>query len=128
MRLDRNPGGAGEWRGGLGVETRIRVLQDTEFALRSDRVKLPPCGREGGEDGLSGDQYAIETDGTRRPLPAKGANLRLAANETLVLTTSRGGGLGSPADRDPKALAEDVAEGFVSADAASARYGAERVS
>jgi len=123
QRLLCDSGGAGKWRGGLGVETRIRVLQDTEFALRSDRVKRPPCGREGGDDGLAGDQYAIEVDGATRPLPAKGANLRLAANETLVLTTSGGGGLGDPHDRDRERVAADVAEGFVSERAASERYG-----
>lgn len=116
-------GGAGEWRGGLGVETRVRVLQDTEFALRSDRVKRPPCGRQGGADGVAGTQYAIELDGTQRPLPPKGANLRLAAGETLVLTTSGGGGLGDPRARKPEALAQDVAEGFVSEAEAASAYG-----
>jgi len=124
QRLLCDSGGAGKWRGGLGVETRIRVLKDTEFALRSDRVKLPPCGREGGDDGLPGTQYAIETDGAIRPLPAKGANLRLAAGEILVLTTSGGGGLGNPQDRDRERVAADVAEGFVSERAALDRYGA----
>lgn len=124
QRLLPDSGGAGRWRGGLGVETRIRVLQDTEFALRSDRVLLPPKGREGGADGTSGTQFVQEADGGERPLPPKGANLRLAANETLVLTTSGGGGLGPPADRAREAIAKDVAEGFVSATEARARYGA----
>ena len=124
QRLLPDSGGAGQWRGGLGVETRIHVLQDTEFALRSDRVVLPPKGREGGEDGVPGTQYVREEGGGQRPLPPKGANLRLAANETLVLTTSGGGGLGSPAERAPDAVAEDLAEGFVSETEARERYGA----
>ena len=124
QRLLPDSGGAGQWRGGLGVETRIRVLQDTEFALRSDRVLLPPKGREGGADGTSGTQFVREADGGERPLPSKGANLRLAANETLVLTTSGGGGLGPPADRAREAIAKDVAEGLVSEEEARARYGA----
>lgn len=124
QRLLPDSGGAGQWRGGLGVETRIRVLQDTEFALRSDRVLLPPKGREGGADGTSGTQFVREADGGERPLPSKGANLRLAANETLVLTTSGGGGLGPPVDRAREAIAKDVAEGLVSEEEARARYGA----
>ncbi|HIE62392.1 MAG TPA: hydantoinase B/oxoprolinase family protein, partial [Microbacterium sp.] len=115
-------GGAGKWRGGLGVETRIRALSETEFAMRNERVKRPPCGREGGHDGLAGDQYAIEVDGGIRPLPPKAANLRLAAGETLVLTTSGGGGLGDPSERDPERVAEDVAEGLVSERAALEHY------
>ena len=128
QRLLPDSGGAGRWRGGLGVETRIRALQETEFAMRNDRVKRPPCGREGGDDGLAGDQYVIERDGGRRPLPPKAANLRLAAGETLVLTTSGGGGLGEPRERDRERVREDIAEGFVSEEAAVGRYGAEGIS
>lgn len=128
QRLLPDSGGAGEWRGGLGVETRIRALQETEFAMRNDRVKRPPCGREGGDDGLAGDQYVIECDGGRRPLPPKAANLRLAAGETLVLTTSGGGGLGDPRERDRASVAADVAEGLVSERAAAERYGAGSLS
>lgn len=122
QRLLPDSGGAGQWRGGLGVETRIRLLQDTEFALRCERVVLPPRGREGGQDGLPGTQFVVQRDGDERLLPPKGANLRLAAGETLVLTTSGGGGLGRPADRDAASVAEDVAEGFVSRDGARADY------
>lgn len=123
QRLLPDSGGAGQWRGGLGVETRIRMLQETEFALRSDRVKRPPCGREGGDEGLAGEQFVIEVEGGHRPLPPKAANLRLAAGETLVLSTSGGGGLGRPLDRDRSAVAADVAEGFVSKEKAASRYG-----
>jgi len=123
QRLLPDSGGAGEWRGGLGVDTRIRVLQDTEFALRCERVVLPPKGREGGADGLPGTQFVIEADGEKRRLPPKGANLRLAAGETLVLTTSGGGGLGAASDRARSAVEDDVAEGFVTETAARERYG-----
>lgn len=123
QRLLPDSGGAGQWRGGLGVETRIRVLQDTEFALRSDRVLLPPKGRDGGDDGTPGTQYVVEERGGERPLSPKGANLRLAANETLVLTTSGGGGLGPPADRSRDSVAKDVAEGLVSERGARTQYG-----
>lgn len=123
QRLLPDSGGAGQWRSGLGVETRIRVLQETELAVRSERVLLPPKGREGGEDGTAGMQYVIEEGGGERPLPAKGANLRMAANEVLVLTTSGGGGLGKPGDRAAEAIAHDVEEGFVSAEEAEAHYG-----
>lgn len=125
QRLLPDSGGAGRWRGGLGVETRIRVLQDAELAVRNDRVVLPPCGREGGRDGLAGEQYVIGVDGATRPLPAKAANLRLAADECFVLTTSGGGGLGPPAERDRERVLEDLAEGFVTPQTAAAVYGVE---
>jgi N-methylhydantoinase B len=122
QRLLPDSGGAGRFRGGLGVETRIRLLQDTEFAIRSDRVKRPPVGRDGGAPGRPGDQYALTPEGTRRDLPPKGANLRLAAGETLVITSSGGGGLGDPRARERDRVARDLAEGLVTAEAASASY------
>ena len=123
VRLLPDSGGAGQWRGGLGVGTRIEVLADSELALRSERVALPPCGREGGADGQAGDQFIEQVDGTRRELPAKGANLPLAAGERFVLTTSGGGGLGDPSARTRDQLQKDVEEGFVTENAASALYG-----
>ncbi len=124
QRLVPDSGGAGRWRGGLGVETRIRLLDDAELALRSERVRFAPRGSEGGADGRPGSQHAQAADGALRALPAKVANLRLARGETFVLTTSGGGGLGDPRARDAAALARDVAEGHVSAEAAERLYGA----
>jgi N-methylhydantoinase B len=125
QKLIPDSGGPGRWRGGLGVETRIKLLADAEFAIRAERVRLPPRGREGGGDGRPGDQFALESNGTRRDLPAKSANQRLFEGETVVVTTSGGGGLGKPAERDPESLAADLAEGFVSPEAARNDYGVE---
>ncbi|MAG30250.1 MAG: 5-oxoprolinase [Deltaproteobacteria bacterium] len=123
QRLLPDSGGAGRWRGGLGLETHVRVLTDAELAMRNERVLLPPCGRGGGKDGQAGEQGVIAADGDFRALPPKAANLRLAAGETFVMSTSGGGGLGDPRDRDRDCVLEDVAEGLVSAEAARAVYG-----
>ena len=121
-------GGRGRWRGGLGVETRIRVLADAELALRSERVRLPPCGRQGGEDGVAGEQLVLCPDGSTRPLRAKAANQPMAKGEVLILKTSGGGGLGDPRERDPAALAADLDEGLVTPEAARRAYGARQPS
>lgn len=124
QRLVTDSGGAGRWRGGLGVETRIRLLADTDVAVRNERVKRPPVGRDGGAAGRAGEQYALRPDGTRRELPAKIANERLERGDVFVLTTSGGGGLGDPRERDPAAVAHDIAEQYVSPEAAALLYGA----
>jgi N-methylhydantoinase B len=123
QRLIADSGGAGRLRGGLGVETRIALLDDAELSLRAERVRRPPRGRAGGDNGLAGSQRVEAPDGGARPVPAKVANFRLARGETFVLTTSGGGGLGEPRERDADAVARDVAEGYVSAAAARERYG-----
>ena len=108
-------GGAGRYRGGLGVETRIRVLTDCELAVRSERVRHAPRGRDGGLPGRAGEQFAITPEGERRPLLAKAANQPLHAGETFVLRTSGGGGLGRPEERALEAIRADIAEGHVTA-------------
>ena len=115
-------GGPGRWRGGLGVETRIRVLEDCELAVRSERVRFPPRGRDGGSDGRAGEQFAVQHSGQTRPLLPKAANQPLFAGETFMLRTSGGGGLGRPEERERERIEADLAEGFVSGEAARRDY------
>jgi len=122
QRWVTDSGGAGRTRGGLGIETRIAVAEPCELSLRAERVRHAPRGRDGGLPGLAGTQYVETPDGTTRPIPAKVANFRLEAGETFVMTTSGGGGLGDPSERDSSAVEHDVAEGYVSPAAAAAMY------
>jgi N-methylhydantoinase B len=115
-------GGAGRWRGGAGIETRIRLLGDGEIALRSDRVRFPPKGRQGGDDGGAGSQW-IERAGVRVPMAARVVGVPVKAGEVFVMTTSGGGGLGDPRTRDPDAVATDVSARKVSVGAAAEVYG-----
>jgi N-methylhydantoinase B len=45
------------------------------------------------------------------------------AGERFLLQSAGGGGCGDPHARDPAALARDMAEGYVSPDAAKKEYG-----
>lgn len=123
QRLLADSGGAGRWRGGLGLETRIRLLDDTQVAVRNERVRYAPRGRQGGRDGLAGVQYARGGDGSRKPIPAKTDNHRLARGDVFVLATSGGGGLGDPRERPPEAVLADVIEGLLSPERALSDYG-----
>lgn len=119
QRLVPDSGGAGRWRGGLGVETRLRLSEPALLAVRSERVRFAPRGIEGGSDGAAGTQYVVHADGSRETLPAKLINQRLAPGDTFVLVTSGGGGLGDPREREREAVDRDVAEGLVSPAAAA---------
>ena len=46
----------------------------------------------------------------------------IPADDRLVVEMPGGGGFGAPADRDPELVARDVADGFVSAEAARDCY------
>jgi N-methylhydantoinase B len=120
--LVQDSGGPGRFRGGLGVETRVRVLDDCEVAIRSERVRYAPPGRAGGRPGRAGEQFAVRPDGSTRPLLPKAANQLMFAGETFVLRTSGGGGLGPPEERDRARVEADLAEGFVGLESAQDDY------
>ena len=54
VRLRRNSGGAGRFRGGVGVEKWYRVLVPCRLTVSLERTKCAPWGLEGGRDGRPG--------------------------------------------------------------------------
>jgi N-methylhydantoinase B len=123
--LRTDSGGAGTWRGGLGVELAIEVLDDVTVSVRGDRMLLPPPGRDGGLPGGAGYTRVDRSDGTSDLLAPRQSAVRLSAGDVLVVATSGGGGLGDPRQRAPELVAADVAEGRVSPAAAAEIYGQE---
>jgi N-methylhydantoinase B len=115
-------GGPGKHRGGLGLFRRFRILKDgTNFAAYTDRVRLAPYGLFGGGQG-SRTRIEIERDG--RPIKVRSKDcIDLRAGDILTLYSSGGGGYGPAEERDPRLVAEDVAQGYVSPDAAARLYG-----
>jgi N-methylhydantoinase B len=121
-RLRTDSGGAGERRGGLGVETVYRALADMTVKTRLARTHCPPWGLAGGQDGQIATIHLQQPEGepegvqivTAYPLRAGGA---------ATFHTAGGGGWGDPLARDPALVAADVRDGYVSAEAARAEYG-----
>ena len=115
-------GGAGRHRGGCGVVRELRILTDTNLAVRSARQKFAALGRDGGLAGSTG-QFVLN------PGSAGGSQLRstlsefaLKPGDVLRIVSPGGGGMGAPAARAPEAVEKDIREGKVSADAARAQY------
>jgi N-methylhydantoinase B len=122
-RLVPDSGGSGQWRGGLGTEIVVELLDDAELTVRGDRIELPPPGAEGGRPGASG-MYAVErADGRLQVLPPKAVGVRLARGDRFVMLTSGGGGLGPPQARSRALVAADVESGRVSPEGAARDYG-----
>ena len=63
----------------------------------------------------------VRADGRVERLPSK-AQVLLRRGNMLVIRTPGGGGYGDPAERDPEAVARDVADGLVSREAAASIY------
>ena len=115
-------GGTGTWRGGLGLRREYELLQDAVVIRRYDRARFPPVGLGGGRNG-QGSRFVIRYGtGEAEETPPAG-RFELAAGERFLLETAAGGGYGDPAARDPAAIARDIAEGYVTEQAAKRDYG-----
>jgi len=122
-RLLPDSGGAGQWRGGLGVEMRLRMLSEGELTVRGDRMGVPPPGRRGGRSGLGGQFLVERAGGEVERLAHKQQNIALAPGDVFIIRTSGGGGLGDPAQRDRGALERDIVDGRVTPQGAARDYG-----
>ena len=122
--LIADSGGAGKQRGALGRREVFWVPDDgyapqgaVNLAIQSGRFRIPPEGLFGGQpggkaqflvNGKSGNPYGLT---------------RLRAGDTVIMDAAGGGGYGDPKERDPEALARDIAEGRVSRSGAVREYG-----
>jgi N-methylhydantoinase B/oxoprolinase/acetone carboxylase alpha subunit len=121
--LAPDSGGAGCHRGGLAVERVWRCLTpETSLIVRSDRARHPPYGLAGGAPGATSSNVLIRPDGSREALPPM-FSTELGVGDVYEHRTAGGGGWGDPLERDPEAVAADVADEKVSADAARELYG-----
>jgi len=111
-RLRADSGGAGRFRGGLGLEVALRVTETTpiEVHLQADRTRSVPEGILGGEAGAVGE---IVVNGGQPLLQDRA--LKLKTGDALTLRTPGAGGYGSPQERDPDLIARDIEEGYVTA-------------
>lgn len=119
-RLRQDSGGAGRFRGGLGLEKAYRLKVPTRLTTSIERTKCPPWGLDGGEPGATGRVEVHRTDGSQQTL-LKGET-RLEAGDRVLLFTAGGGGFGDPVARDDDAITRDVTQGYVSSDVAKRVY------
>ena len=122
-----NPGseGAGAFRGGFGLIRDYRILSDSAAVTTTfGRHRYPPWGAAGGAGG-SVNGVQIFRGGSDRPemWGGKLARYPLARGDLVRLITGTGGGYGSPADRDPERVRQDVRNGFVTREQALQTYG-----
>jgi N-methylhydantoinase B/oxoprolinase/acetone carboxylase alpha subunit len=116
-------GGAGRYRGGLAIERVWRcVTDDTSLIVRSDRRAHPPYGLQGGSPGATSINLLRRPDGSEEELPPM-FSTTIHAGDVYLHRTAGGGGFGDPLERDPAAVAVDVADGKVSERAALEEYG-----
>ncbi|MGH7339568.1 MAG: hydantoinase B/oxoprolinase family protein, partial [Candidatus Rokuibacteriota bacterium] len=122
LRLRPDSGGAGRWRGGLGLEKVFEATTtDVSVSHRGERFASSPWGLEGGAPGVSALAFIVRKDGTREALPSK-KMIVLHPGDQLWEYIAGGAGYGDPLDRDPERVLADVLDGKITPEAARALY------
>jgi len=118
--LRADSGGSGRHRGGLGQVIEVRNIspKPVRMTLVGDREHHPAKGILGGQAG--GPAAAQLNDGTRLPLKSVTS---IAPDATVSLLFAGGGGYSPAQQREPAAIASDLAEGLISKEAAQRDYG-----
>jgi N-methylhydantoinase B len=118
-------GGAGRHRAGGGTQLSfqprgIDQINGTMFGMRR---WMPLPGLAGGSPGACSQFLVHRLDGTVEELDPNSAGTPVREGEWFEMRLSSGGGFGDPLDRDPDAVAADVAAGRFPATDAAAIYG-----
>jgi N-methylhydantoinase B len=123
-------GGAGEFRGGLGLRRDIEVRDHTaRFSLLAERHQHAPYGLAGGESGGRGAAHLFEAgeyapDGDGQRLPQKSVQ-DLDPGSVVSVRTPGAGGFGDPDARDPAAVLRDYRLGKVTGACARDNHGVD---
>jgi N-methylhydantoinase B len=123
VRLWTGSGGAGRFRGGLGLEKVFEATTtDVLVSHRGERFASSPWGLEGGAPGASARAHIVRADGSREELPSK-KMIVLRPGDRLCEFIAGGAGYGDPLEREPALVLADVLDGKITAAAATTEYG-----
>ena len=119
-----NTGGAGQYRGGLGLVREYEIVSDEAILnVRSDKRRFPPHGLYGGRPGSSSWNY-INPGRSDRILPVLMTEVeKLKRGDVFRHEMSGGGGFGDPLERDPDSVLSDVIQEKVTPEHAEREYG-----
>jgi N-methylhydantoinase B len=120
--LVEGSGGAGRFRGGMGLRRVYRAEADCRLRVDGARLVSGPWGLAGG---LPGGHCAFLPGPGVAPFE-RGAGA-LHAGQTIEIVTPGAGGYGPPADRGLQAVARDLEDGAIDEPTARRLYGRKLV-
>lgn len=126
--LITDSGGAGKYRGGMGIRRAIRPIGHLcEFNGVGDRFRHQPWGLFGGKPGATGEFHLRNDDGTSRNLPSKVTGVFVTDETVVVIETPGAGGYGDPGERTAEAIREDLVSGKFTETFVAENYVPEKV-
>ena len=123
--LRESSGGAGEKRGGFGVNYTVELLRgEAQASFVMDHGRVGPQGALGGQDGLpnavtvyrNGEKYVPEH-------LSKDQDISIAPGDIVAVGTPGGGGFGDPRKRPPDLVLQDVRRGYYTIEEARDMFG-----
>lgn len=121
VELAADSGGAGEYRGGLGLDMCYEVLEDVSLTSTLERTQVPAWAQLGGKPGRANGMTITYPDG-RQEKHGKITNLFLPKGSKVAIHCPGGGGYGKPEDRSQELVARDLREGYISKEFARRHY------
>lgn len=118
--LHEGSGGAGEYRGGFGINYTVRLRRGTARAsMVMDHGRFGPNGMAGGAEGGVNRVSVERADGIYHPPHlSKDQGVALTAGDCVHISTPGGGGYGDAQMRDPAKVLQDVMRGYFAQDEA----------
>jgi N-methylhydantoinase B len=116
-------GGAGRFRGGLGLEVTYRMLQPCKANINCERTLDPPWGLFGGKSAATNAAIIRRAADGAEEIVYKATEIEIGAGDSVTFLTAGGGGYGDPHQRARADVARDLTAGIVSPQAASNDYG-----
>jgi len=124
--LVTDSGGAGRRRGGLTSRRVYRVEYDeATFTVSGERGRSAPEGHFGGAPGTPFLCTVTRADGSEQRVPAKGGQTVVYRGDRVVVQPAGSGGYGDPLERERERVVADVADGYISEEAARRLYRVE---
>ena len=110
--LVADSGGAGRYRGGLGIRRDYRPIgHATTFSGQGERFTNRPWGLFGGGAAATGRFAMISDDGAETRLGNKPSTLKIPPDTVISVITAGAGGFGDPTERSISELETDLAQG-----------------
>ena len=133
FELRTDSAGPGKYRGGLGAIFKVRYLAEGALSMETARTLAGSPGVAGGQHSAVQRQIKIHTDGHQEVIGGLDEhgdwrNPLLCAHpfgygETFMFESTGGGGYGSPLEREPLQVLDDVLDEYISPRAAREVYG-----
>jgi N-methylhydantoinase B len=126
VQLRTDSGGAGRYRGGLGVRRDYRILTEhARMTMIAERTSVPNWGLNAGQGGGLGAFVIDPASAQEQRVDSRMGDIELARDQVASIQTAGAGGYGDPRGRPEALVLADVLEGKVSVEAARRDYGVD---